>query len=175
MAKYIDNNLLAGEQVVHLAKIHWFIFVRPVAFLVIGSYLMAAGAELKPGDSDINPAVFGLGFVFAVLLFPAFLGQALVTKYTTELGITTKRVIAKFGLIARQTIELNHNKLESFRVDQSVFGRMFNFGTLVIQGTGGGLTPIPGIDSPLEFRKKALETIDRAGRRISPAQHPEAR
>jgi uncharacterized membrane protein YdbT with pleckstrin-like domain len=69
-------------------------------------------------------------------------------------------VIAKFGFIKRTTIELNHSKVESFHVEQGVFGRIFGFGTLHINGTGGGITPVPGIADPLGFRRKAMEAID---------------
>ena len=71
-----------------------------------------------------------------------------------------RSVIAKFGFIKRSTIELNHSKVESFHVDQSVLGRIFGFGTLHINGTGGGITPIPNISDPLGFRRKAMEAID---------------
>jgi hypothetical protein len=57
-------------------------------------------------------------------------------------------------------MELNHSKVESFHVDQSILGRIFGFGTLVVNGTGGGKTPVPNIDSPLEFRREAMQTID---------------
>jgi hypothetical protein len=62
----------------------------------------------------------------------------------------------------RHTVELNHGKVESFNVDQSIFGRIFDFGTVVVNGTGGGKTPIPNIDAPLDFRRRAMETIDRS-------------
>ena len=86
--------------------------------------------------------------------------QAFITKVSTELAITTKRVIAKVGFIRRSTIELNHSKVESITVDQSILGRILDFGTLVINGTGGGKTPIPTVDSPLEFRRNAMQAID---------------
>jgi len=53
-----------------------------------------------------------------------------------------------------------YSKVESINVEQGIFGRIFDFGTLVINGTGGGKTPIPSIDSPLEFRKNAMQAID---------------
>lgn len=97
-------------------------------------------------------------FMFPFGLF--LLIKAWVQKFTTELAVTSKRVVAKTGLIRRNTIELNHSKVESFNVDQSILGRIFGFGTIIINGTGGGKTPIPNIDSPLEFRREAMQAID---------------
>ena len=102
-------------------------------------------------------SVFG---VTAIIFAIYSLIKALITKATTELAITSKRVIAKFGLIRRNTVELNHSKVESLNVDQSILGRILGFGTLVINGTGGGKTPIPSIDSPLEFRREAMQVVD---------------
>jgi len=146
---YVNNNLISNENVIYEAKIHWFIFVPSIIFFAIGIYLTSKGAE--------SGGAFGAFIIlFAIISFV----KAIITKSTTELAVTSKRVIAKIGLIRRSTVELNHSKVESFNIEQSIFGRIFGFGTLVLNGTGGGKTPIPNIDAPLEFRKKAMETID---------------
>lgn len=79
--------------------------------------------------------------------------------------VTSKRVITKLGLIRRNTIELNHKKVESFHVHQSIIGRIFDYGTIIIIGAGGGKTSIPDIDSPLEFRRQAMAVIDKSQQR----------
>ena len=148
---YVDNNLMSGEDVVYKANIHWFIFVPGVLIFAIGIYLFTLDIEGGTGP------VFGF---IAIIIAIFFLVKAMITKLTTELAVTTKRVIAKVGLIRRNTVELNHSKVESFNIDQSILGRIFGFGTLIVNGTGGGKTPIPSIDSPLEFRREAMQTID---------------
>ena len=79
-----------------------------------------------------------------------------------ELAVTDRRVIAKWGLIRRQTIELLHSKVESLRVEQSILGRILNFGSIAVHGTGGATTPIPSIARPLEFRRQALIAIEQS-------------
>ena len=96
--------------------------------------------------------LFGAGLIFLAVAF---------VKYkTTELAITTRRVIAKFGFISRRTVELNINKVESIQVDQSVMGRILGYGTLVISGGGIPQAPIPGISNPIAFRKAFIEAQD---------------
>jgi len=85
---------------------------------------------------------------------------AFVNRQSTELAVTSKRIIAKFGFIRRYTFELNHGKVESIHVEQGVIDRILGVGTLHINGTGGGITPIPKISDPLGFRRKAMEAID---------------
>jgi uncharacterized membrane protein YdbT with pleckstrin-like domain len=101
--------------------------------------------------------------MLGIILLPAF-GAGLIfllfawVKYkTTELAITNKRVIAKFGFISRRTVEINISKIESIQVDQSITGRIFNYGTLLIAGAGDPQAPILGISKPMEFRKAFME------------------
>jgi uncharacterized membrane protein YdbT with pleckstrin-like domain len=54
---------------------------------------------------------------------------------TSEFAVTTTRVIFKVGLIARYTTELLLTKVESIGVNQSLGGRMCNFGDLTVIGT----------------------------------------
>jgi len=148
---YVDSNLLPGETVIQRGKIHWFIFVPGSVFLLIG--LILSGGEA---------AAFGTLLIIgsAVVLL-----RAVLTFVGTELAVTSKRVIAKTGLISRSTTELNHTKVESFNVDQGLMGRLFGFGTVVVNGTGGVHTTIPNIIDPLEFRRKAMGQIETVEKR----------
>lgn len=142
-----------------MAKMHWFIFLPGIIELILGGFLYAlSAAAYEQGNSDLG-AFFAVGAVVVLLLGALSLFRALIKKMSTELAVTTKRVIAKVGFVKRDTIELNHSKVESFNVDQSILGRIFGFGTIVINGTGGGKTPIPEIDSPLDFRRAAMGVI----------------
>jgi uncharacterized membrane protein YdbT with pleckstrin-like domain len=145
---YIENNLLQNERVVYRANIHWFIFVPGAIATIIALFLFSSSG---------GAAVFG-GILLVIGIF--LLLKAFIVKISTELAVTSKRVIAKTGFIRRDSIELNHNKVESFNCDQSIFGRIFGFGTIVVRGTGGGKTPIPSIDEPFEFRRQAMQTVD---------------
>jgi hypothetical protein len=43
-----------------------------------------------------------------------------------------------------------------------LWGRIFNFGTLLIAGGGNPQAPIPGIANPLRFRQAFMEAQDAA-------------
>jgi uncharacterized membrane protein YdbT with pleckstrin-like domain len=90
--------------------------------------------------------------------------SAIIQKLTTELALTTKRVIAKSGLIVRELIELNYNRVESFTVDQSILGMVFGYGTFYIHGVGGSRAGIDCIAAPMDFRRAALEMLDKTSR-----------
>ncbi|MFQ5964253.1 MAG: PH domain-containing protein, partial [Candidatus Scalinduaceae bacterium] len=176
---YVEKNLMPSEEVVYKAKIHWSIYVRGIITVLIGAIIIMITLSAKgiivlsKFNQNINiphemiiflvkywicPFIFGGIFIIFGLIN---LIKSFIFKISTELVVTTKRVIAKFGFVKRDTIELNHNKVESFMVQQSIIQRILNSGTIIIQGTGGGKTPIPNIDDPLEFRNNAMGIIDK--------------
>ncbi|MGM0422330.1 MAG: PH domain-containing protein [Pseudomonadota bacterium] len=85
----------------------------------------------------------------------------IVTR-TTEFAVTNKKVIAKQGFISRKTVELNLSKVESLSVDQGIFGRIFNFGKVVVRGTGGVQAPFSYIADPMGLRKAVNEEYDKS-------------
>ena len=66
--------------------------------------------------------------------------------------MTDRRIVYKRGLIKRHTIEMNMDKVESVDVDQSIFGRLLNYGDITIHGTGESSEPLRSIGAPLDFR-----------------------
>lgn len=146
---YIESALLPGESVVTKAKIHWFIYISPVVITLLGIFLCVVSTQDTAivGVLGVLLAIFGIFRVVKAWLF----------CYSTELAVTTKRVIAKYGFIRRSTVEIKHDKIESLNVDQSIFGRIFNFGSVYITGSGGSKAPIPFIVNPIEFKKVALD------------------
>lgn len=133
---YVTDHLLPGETVVHLGKVHWVVFMRSVFWLLLG--LMVA----------TSPPLVPAGLVLMVVALISFV-HALIYKLSTELAVTTQRVIAK---TRRNTLELNHTQVERFEVDRSIIGRLFGFGTVTVCGQGGDRTPVKDIADPLRFR-----------------------
>ena len=136
---YIDESLIDGEVIVHRARLTWW---SQSGLIIIGVVLLVA--------------VVGLFFLIA----------AYVRMKSTEIAITNKRIIAKFGFISRNTVEINLDKVEALRVDQSMWGRFLNYGTILISGVGSTIDPIRSIADPLVFRRKFMEATDR------PITHP---
>lgn len=137
---YVEKNLGQNEQVIYKASVHWFIFTKSIMIFIAACYF-----SLVPQTQLFGLALF---FFFVPLFF-----DALIKKSKTELAVTNKRVIAKFGWISINTIELNLSKVEGIRIHQNALGRLFNFGNLSIGGTGGQRTPINYVSAPLKFRK----------------------
>ena len=138
MASYVDSNLNPGEHVVYRGAVHWVIYLPPVLMVCFGVPLIGVIERI------------GLVMAIAGLLAGA---AAWVRQTTSEFAVTNRRVIVKTGLLARRTIEINLSKVESVEVNQDIFARMFNYGTITVIGTGGTHEPFSLIDDPLAFRR----------------------
>ena len=144
MGSYIESALTKGEKVVYQGKTSiWSL----MPLVVLGLLFLG---------------LFGIGLLFWI--------AAAIRYFTTELAITNKRVIAKFGLISRSTIEINIHKIESIQVNQGILGRIFNFGSIVVSGAGNPQAPVPGISSPLDFRRAFLDTQEETSQAQSTVQ-----
>ena len=149
---YVETIVGPGEHVVYSGKVS---LLSILSSLIGGVLLIALGIGL----ALINP--FG---ALAVVLGVIVIAAALIKRASTELAVTNRRVIAKFGFIRRSTVELNLAKVESIRVEQSVLGRIFNYGSIVVTGTGSTMDPIPFIANPIGFRQAvqgATDTVQR--------------
>jgi uncharacterized membrane protein YdbT with pleckstrin-like domain len=87
-----------------------------------------------------------------IVSIPMFIRQA-----TTEIAVTSHRLVRKTGLFSLHTDELSLNNIEGVRVDQGFLGRIFGFGTVRIEGTGVDAVQLPTIADPVVFRA-AIET-----------------
>ena len=78
---------------------------------------------------------------------------------TYDYAITNKRVIAKSGLIKRDVMEIRLGKVESVDVKQSILGRIFGYGDVVLTGTGSPLV-LNFIGKPRSVKNEIDELLD---------------
>ena len=84
------------------------------------------------------------GLLFSIVAF--------LRSYTTDLAVTNRKVLAKVGLIRRDTIEQKLATLDNVSVSQSIWGRFLGYGTINVAGSSGTHTPITFIAAPMKFR-----------------------
>lgn len=105
----------------------------------------------------VSPTGYNLYLIYwSVLLF--FVIKNLITYFTTEYGITNTRVISKQGLIRRDIEEINLSSIESINVNQSIIGRILNYGTIIVSGRGTSKVIFKDIDNVVEVRKLIKNT-----------------
>ncbi len=167
---YVQQSLGPDEELVHIGQFHWMYTVNAffsiIWGLILGIVIIAVAikgysfaypdllkdATVMQSILILHPAIriFAfLVFVFGLLKFASMM----VVKATTEIAVTSNRLIFKRGLIARQVGEINIDRIEGVNVLQSIMGRIFNYGRIMVRGMGVGEVVLPPIEDPIAFRK----------------------
>jgi uncharacterized membrane protein YdbT with pleckstrin-like domain len=134
--------------------IHWIVYWPAVLFLLLAAVAYAVKEALHLQGRE-QTACVAAAVVFALLALIAFI-RAFLRRLGTEIVVTNHRVLYKRGLLARHTVEMNVSKIETVDVEQTLWGRIFGYGDVVIRGTGGTFEPLVGIASPLQLRNSIL-------------------
>jgi len=148
---YIDKNLLEGEKVIYKTRHHKIIFIWPVVWVLLAITFLVLGKYVR------QDFLFFAGLFGAVALIHAFV--IWIYFISSEFGITNHRVVVKEGFIKRKTMEVLLNRVESIQVEQGIMGRILNYGTVTICGTGGASDPFEKIRAPLQFKRQVQQQL----------------
>jgi uncharacterized membrane protein YdbT with pleckstrin-like domain len=149
MGRYIDEILQPGEKVLYSTNAHW-IFYFPAIVAWIGVVVLLILSRTTTNDS-LELLCWAVAAVIAVVAL-YWTARAWFHRWTTETDVTNMRVVHKTGFIKRRTFEMALDKVESVDVNQSILGRLLNYGNVTILGVGEGKETIATIASPLDFR-----------------------
>jgi len=136
---YIEDSLVPGETIVYSAQPSLAQLIWPGISVIILAMIA----------NQIHPLA-----VFVVIVAGLMVAVQILTEFwTTEFALTNRRIIAKRGFIRRHSLEILLTKVESVSISQSIGGRIFNFGTVSVVGSGGTKEYFRGISNPMELRK----------------------
>ncbi|KKB53118.1 hypothetical protein HMPREF1212_01281 [Parabacteroides sp. HGS0025] len=138
--KSLTTYLQYGEVVMYRARIHIFLFLQPAILLAIG-YLCYL-------DTVRLTHYWGITLLFLGLVS---LVQRVLVKIGSLYLVTNKRVIIKTGVISRRVIELVLMKCEGIYATQTVMGRIFGYGTIIVT-TGGATNCYYYVADPFRFK-----------------------
>jgi len=132
---------MSEQQVVYQARLHWILFLWPFLFLLFGLWFSVSVVSFRE---------MGL---FAVLIAVAWGLLMWLTYQFSSLTIKKKQVILRSGILVRQTIDIPLTKIESIDIRQSILGSLFQYGSLLITGTGGTRQWMAYVAKPLTCRR----------------------
>ena len=135
---YIQESLGDGETIIARARFHWvYSLLAWLALIFLGIFLIGIAIFLS----------------------------MMIRKWSTEIGVTSHRFVEKKGLLTLRTNEIALHNIEGVRVNQSLMGRLFGYGTVRIEGTGIDAVVTPNINDPVGF-VRAIQTAKEHAARI---------
>ncbi|MBP0114496.1 MULTISPECIES: PH domain-containing protein [Bradyrhizobium] len=149
MARYIDEILQPGERVLYSTNAHWIFYFPAIVAWIVALVLFILSRQAT-AEGLVLLCLVASGLVALAALYWTIKGW--FHRFTTETDVTNLRVVHKTGFIRRRTFEMALDKVESVDVDQTILGRILNYGDVTIRGVGEGIETIKTIASPLAFR-----------------------
>ncbi len=158
--RYIESNLLIGEKLVYSVRPHWVVFSSGFWAMIAGIFIWLFAPNVLNINIYNGWTLRGIagGLLFIVGAYWSI--RAYIYYSTSEYGVTNKRVMIKVGWIKRISLELLLDKVEGVSVDQTIMGRLFNYGAITVIGTGGTNDRFPYIPDPLLFRKTVQQQVE---------------
>lgn len=173
---YVQQSLSPDEELIHIGHFHWMYSVSAIMAIfwgVVGAIALVIGAvyfmehfwplvtqrpalfisnDMIGKIRELHPAIrLAAFFIFVMGVFR--FAHMMVIKATTEIAVTTSRIIYKRGLVARYVGEMSIDRIEGVNVLQTVMGRIFNYGRIMVRGMGVGEVILPPLEDPIKFRK----------------------
>jgi len=162
---YLQKMLLPDERIVFIATLHWIIFVPGLFLTLIGGVVGFYSYDIVSAVMGANSAPLfaramgGIALIFALAGMGMLMG-AVVRQSSTELAITNRRLIAKYGFISRATFEIMINRVSGANFDQTVMGRILGYGTILVHGAGGDISPFDVVANPQLFQRALMDVLE---------------
>jgi uncharacterized membrane protein YdbT with pleckstrin-like domain len=153
---YYTKVLQPNETVRYVGRLHWIIYKYAILLGVLTICVAVVCATVPDSQRPLLLIIAGILLALAIV---AYL-KAWLIRAGTEIVVTDKRIIYKVGWIGRWTEEMSVSKVETVDVDQGIIGRIFDFGAILIRGTGSSWEPLQRVASPLQLRNAII--VDQA-------------
>lgn len=144
--KKIEKHLIAGEKIIYQAKVHWWIYSIGIIFICFG----------VKGFNPNSPKVV---FHLLLIIYGLYrLLRSFIASRSTVYAITNKRVILKYGGIRQHMVDVLLSKASMLQFNQSIIGRILNFGGVSISVSGSRCS-FPYMKDPMKFRQMLFQEI----------------
>lgn len=140
----IEKVLVKGEEVLLRAELHGALYWKSVAVLIFAVML----GFVVPTLGILLGVAGGIMLIIAVL-----------TQHFLLLAVTNKRVLARYGLLQMDVVDIRLSKIESIDLERMLPGHIFGYANVVVMGTGQRLIRVPYIGNADEFRRFYNEMV----------------
>jgi uncharacterized membrane protein YdbT with pleckstrin-like domain len=167
--------MVQGEDLLYTPVLHLMFVFKPVLKILVATpILLGIGSLIVQlllfSVSSLDLEFFILPLRFTVVRFVLWTAGILsvfsLVWYAflyqcTEYGVTNKRLLIKKGIISATSTDIPMDRIESIYCVQGIFGRLFNYGTILISGIGGTMPVFQMVSKPYALRRKIVEIVEK--------------
>jgi hypothetical protein len=162
---YVESLLSDGEVIVLRTRKHWLsVFVDGLlgwllalgglVLLVFGLWIRGNGEGLSGTFGSVVSAGSGILIVVGILL----IAWRILNWQTQDYMVTNRRVLKVEGVLNKRTGDSNLEKVNDAVLDQSVVGRVLNYGDLdILTAAERAIDVFKMLNKPTEFKRAILD------------------
>jgi len=165
MAKsYLESLLGEQEKIILVSRQHWFVVIRAILLeiiLILIIFLATILASISFQHLASLPIIISIGFI--VLLIPIITMTTDILNWSNrQFIITNRRVVQVSGIINKNVIDSNLEKVNDVKMVQSVLGRLFGYGDIeILTASELGVNLFKRIAEPVKFKTAMLNAKER--------------
>ncbi len=167
----VEKLLARDERILLEARRHpLFMVLKAGPYLFAALVIWIVGAVAIALIPDVAGQSIGLFFGLLVIaggFVPLAVGVYRILNWWREqYYVTSFRILQVEGMINRRTFDSALEKVNDVVMTQSIFGRMFNYGTInIVTGSDAAINDIAGVSNPYEFKRVLMEAKMEFGNR----------
>ena len=155
---YLQRLLGKNEEILLVTRQHWFVLALAVAtevVLAVGIAALVTMVALQTGGL----ALWGL----LLLVIP---GLSFIRDYlqweSRQYVVTNRRVVHISGVVNKNVTDSSLEKVNDVKMEQSLLGRMFNFGDIeILTASELGVNKFTHISNPIQLKTAMLNAKEK--------------
>jgi hypothetical protein len=156
-----------GERVIRQERIHWVVYIYPLIasagfFLVLWLPNLLFSILLGRFGVKLSGIFSILSVLIAAPIGVVGLLAAWVARNKAAVTLTNRRLVMNKGILAKTSHELLLKQSETVTVHHPLLGRILNYGTIMVHGTGGGGFSVSLIENPAQFYADLQDCLSKA-------------
>jgi membrane protein YdbS with pleckstrin-like domain len=164
------KELLPGEQVIVVTRPQPRKLIVPaVLFILVAALAAYASAWIVKGGPakliplitpDWTPWLVGVCLALAAWVVVAYCLPKLVTWQASRYTLTSRRLVARYGMLRRRDQQVPLAAVRNVFVEQTLLQRTFRSGTISLDTGYPSSTVLPDVPEVMTFRNFILDAID---------------
>jgi membrane protein YdbS with pleckstrin-like domain len=151
---YAEKNLAPNEKILFRARYHWVFYRFSITVFVLAVALAIAAlyAKSNQASDEVGRPLAWVAAAFVAIALATF-AMMRFRANLDEFVVTSRRVIRKVGIFAREVQQAPIEKIQDITIEQGILGRLLGYGTVIVQtASETGMLVFPSVAKPDGFR-----------------------
>jgi uncharacterized membrane protein YdbT with pleckstrin-like domain len=159
--RYLNSLLAQNERIELMARRHWLLMVSSILLEAVLTVIILVGVTLL---MPLVGPLAALGYLLLIYTVGRGVYDYLIWR-NVQYVVTNRRVIHLQGVVNKQVTDTSLEKVNDVKMEQSFFGRLFDYGDLeILTASEAGIDRFRKLGAPIRFKTAMLNAKEQMGR-----------